>query len=312
MHTSVATDKRDFEVFHVEDLMHIAINLKDFKAVVAHAETANATVTARYTRPCKPLQLAYGFEGVNAEFTIMTRGEADADDVPPSTRASMPQLSRRTPAPAPTPTPISISRNESLRPSTQNTSMPPPPSRSRSIRPLHGTSTQEHLSQRPAAERPSIPDTEADSASMPFDSLFVQQDDDRQWDEMDDEPEPQDILGWDATGGQVSDDQSLNFTSTDQAHAIQDTFEGTLRDTEPSFPKDPTPRNQTAQDDMGIPPTQRMSQVSPLPAPPFIGYAIFLTAHRSEDWVSSTKDIAAQYRPDLYLSSRYRHQVATA
>jgi hypothetical protein len=33
----------------VEDNMHVAINLKDFKAVVAHAETANATVTARYT-----------------------------------------------------------------------------------------------------------------------------------------------------------------------------------------------------------------------------------------------------------------------
>jgi hypothetical protein len=89
VHTSVAADKRDFQEYLVEYsscrglqgrvyravtvafavsacattalksfrliatcIMHVAINLKDFKAVVAHAETANATVTARYTRPC--------------------------------------------------------------------------------------------------------------------------------------------------------------------------------------------------------------------------------------------------------------------
>lgn len=38
---------------------------------------------------------------------------------------------------------------------------------------------------------------------MEFDSLFVPADDDRQWDEMKDEEEPQDILGWDASGTQV-------------------------------------------------------------------------------------------------------------
>lgn len=200
MHTSVAADKRDFEEYLVEDSLHIAINLKDFKAVVAHAETANTTVTARYTRPCKPLQLAYEFEGVSAEFTIMTRGEADTEDAPPSSRATVPQLSRRTPAPTPTPAPVAVSRNDSFRTLTQNTSMPPPLSRSRSIRPLNGSSTQQHLSQMSALERPPEP---AVSESMEFDSLFVPQDDDRQWDEMNDEEEPQDILGWDATGGQV-------------------------------------------------------------------------------------------------------------
>jgi hypothetical protein len=38
---------------------------------------------------------------------------------------------------------------------------------------------------------------------MEFDSLFVPADDDRQWDEMNEEEEPQDILGWDASGTQV-------------------------------------------------------------------------------------------------------------
>lgn len=213
--------------------MHIAINLKDFKAVVAHAETTNATVTARYTRPCKPLQLAYEFEGVNAEFTVMTRGEMDGEDAPPSTRATAPQLSAR---PTPTPAPIAVSRQAS-RTSTPNTQMPPP--RSRSIRPLNGSSTQEHLSHRTQSEKPP-----SLAASMEYDSLFVPQDDDRQWDEMNTE-EPQDILGWDASGK-------------------QDASEPTLRDEEPDFPKanGKGSRNQPAKDDMGIPPTQRMSQVS--------------------------------------------------
>lgn len=194
VHTSVATDKLDFQEYMVEDNMHVAINLKDFKAIVGHAETANATVTARFTRPCRPLQLEYRFEGVHAEFTIMTRGQAD-DDVP-SSRATIP---RQTPAPIPVP-----ARLSEPQPSAPNT-MPPPPPRSRSIRPLNGSSTQENLSQKSRADRPL-----ASGLSMDFDSLFVPADDDRQWDEMNEE-EPQDILGWDASGTQVCCQTLLNW-----------------------------------------------------------------------------------------------------
>jgi cell cycle checkpoint control protein RAD9A len=193
VHTSVAADKRDFEEILIEDNMHIAINLKDFKSVVAHAETANATVTARYTQPCKPLQLAYDFEGVNAEFTIMTRGEVEGETAPTSSRVGMPQLSQRQ-----TPAPISVSRMDAPRGMTPSTQMPPPPPRSRSIRPLNGSSSQERLAPTAASDRPS-----ASSVSIDYDSLFVPADDDRQWDEMDEQEEPQDILGWDASGRQV-------------------------------------------------------------------------------------------------------------
>ncbi|KAJ5408066.1 Rad9/Ddc1 [Penicillium cosmopolitanum] len=220
VHTSVTCDRKDFEEFLIEENMHIAINLKDFKAVVAHAETANATVTARYTLPCKPMQLAYEFEGIRAEFTVMTRGEVDGEEVS-SARAVIPQLSQRptATAPATTPAPISLRRNETPRvaPSTE---MPPPPVRARST-----------------MDRPSA------SASMDFDSLFVPHDDDRQWDEMndEDEEEPQDILGWDASG--------------------QETFEPVLRDIEPDFSKPAASRKGGDSDEMGLPPTQRMSQV---------------------------------------------------
>lgn len=46
------------------------------------------------------------------------------------------------------------------------------------------------------------------------------------------------------------------------ADVNQTPLEGTLRDAEPDFPKPKRRRNQTAEDDMGIPPTQRISQVS--------------------------------------------------
>lgn len=89
---------------------------------------------------------------------------------------------------------------------------------------------------RSTVDRPSA------SASMDFDSLFVPADDDRQWDEMNyDEEEPQDILGWDASG--------------------QETFEPVLRDIEPDFSKPAASRKGAENDDMGLPPTQRMSQV---------------------------------------------------
>ncbi|KAJ5320112.1 hypothetical protein PENANT_c025G04241 [Penicillium antarcticum] len=225
VHTSVAADKRDFQDYIVEENMHVAINLKDFKAIIAHAETANVTVTARYTRPCKPLQLEYKFEGVNAEFTIMTRGQADIDDTLTSSRATIP---RQTPAPIP------VSSHARTRPSAPSTQMPPPPRRSRSIRPLNGSSTQENLSQRAGSER--LP---ASGPSMEFDSLFVPADDDRQWDEMNEqEAEPQDILGWDASG-------------------TQDAFGTSLHDTEPAFSR----QDEEPEDETGLPPTQRLSQI---------------------------------------------------
>ncbi|KAI2763655.1 hypothetical protein DTO012A8_9546 [Penicillium roqueforti] len=156
----------------------------------------------------------------------MTRGQADSEDAPTSTRASIP---RQTPVPIP----ISASRSRDTRPSvTTNTQMPPPPPRTRSIRPLNGSSTQENLSQRASADRPA-----ASGLSMEFDSLFVPADDDRQWDEMKDEEEPQDILGWDASG-------------------TQDAFGATIRDAEPALLREDEPNDET-----GLPPTQRFSQV---------------------------------------------------
>ncbi|KAL2872383.1 putative DNA repair protein rad9 [Aspergillus lucknowensis] len=227
VHTSVAIDKKDFEQYLADDGVHVAISLKDFKAVIAHAETARVIITALYTRPCRPLQLAYDFEGIRTEFTLMTTGEPGPDDVPTSSRP-VPQLSaRQTPAAA----------QASQAGSSGNSGQMPPP-RSRPVRPLTGT-----------ASRSAEPNTQATMQQTPsskFDSLFVPADDDRQWDVADDdEPGAEDMLGWDA---------SANLDNPDSLGPR-------LRDSEPSFADIGNQMDVSRQDEMGIPPTQRMSQL---------------------------------------------------
>ncbi|KAL2815727.1 Rad9-domain-containing protein [Aspergillus granulosus] len=229
VHTSVAIDKADFEQYLANDGVHVAISLKDLRAVIAHAETAGTMITALYTRPCRPLQLAYDFEGIRTEFTLMTAGEPGLEDVPTSSRP-VPQLSaRQTPAPAP------VSQASNLAASRQ---MPPP--RGRPIRPLTG------MSSRAEPAEPSTQATVPPTSSLKFDSLFVPADDDRQWDVADDdEAEAEDVLGWDASAD-LDNPDSLGPR---------------LRDSEPSF------GNQidiSHEDSMGIPPTQRMSQLQGL------------------------------------------------
>ena len=189
--------------------MHVAINLKDFKAAIAHAETANALLTARYTRPCRPLQLAYEFEGVKSEFTLMTRGEAsnDNDNVPNSSRDTARQSLARQTQPQSQP-PVQVNRpSRSRAPPPENrqtqTPMPPPARgpRSRPIRPLAGTPS----ASRAENEKSTAKDQRPPAASADFDSLFVPADDDRQWDvPNDDEEEAEDMLGWDAMADHVS------------------------------------------------------------------------------------------------------------
>ncbi|RMJ23932.1 hypothetical protein PHISP_05209 [Aspergillus sp. HF37] len=113
--------------------------------------------------------------------------------------------------------------------------MPPPPSRP--IRPVTGSTA--HSTQQTA-------ETQRPSQSIDFDSLFVPADDDRQWDVPNDEYETmaEDTLGWDATGEQLK-----------AASAPR------LRDDERSSVSHRDNQAEETPDDMGIPPTQRISQL---------------------------------------------------
>lgn len=229
MHTSVALERKDFNDFNVQEGLHIGIIVKDFRTIVAHADTLRVQVHARYARGNRPMQISYDSDGLSAEFTLMTR--ATSANVPTGSRSATParDLSVKPVAMART-----VSRGPSVAATTQPASdMAPPPPR---------TSFREPTAQ-PAFSKPSSRNSPpAPSASLNPDSLFIPADeDDHQWDEPNYEEEP-DIVTWDNNSASNSNRR--------------------IRDSEPeSFLNLPERRAATFHE---IAPTQRLSQVKGL------------------------------------------------
>lgn len=78
MHTNIALDTADFELWDVQDKIHIAVSLKDIKAIVTHAGSLNASIATFYSDPGRPLQVAYEHDGMKCEFTLMTMADVRA------------------------------------------------------------------------------------------------------------------------------------------------------------------------------------------------------------------------------------------
>ncbi|EEQ91998.2 DNA repair protein rad9 [Blastomyces dermatitidis ER-3] len=229
VHTSVAIDIKDFDHFTVEDKLHVAINVKDFKAIVVHAHSLSARVVARYTRPCRPMQVSYEVGGMTCEFTLMTRGESG--ETSPGSGNRNRELSAR-------PYPRSTTAH-----SREPTAIPPPeiPESVPRAHPLQPPSQAAAREETQTSVLPHPP-----HASVPFESLFVPVDDDQQWDEPKYGDEEEDTLGWD--------------THMDQ-DALQASIGGRIQDITPTGA---SMRQRSAQDQessVAIPPTQRISQV---------------------------------------------------
>ena len=231
MNTSVALEKKDFENFNVQEGLHIGIVVKDFRAIVAHAEVMRATVIARYSRGNRPLQITYESEGVISEFTLMTRGTSG--DVS-STAASTPSrdLSVR-----PVSRHAQSGRGSSVPTIMQSASSMAPPARKPGE-----TSSQEAAPISTVTGQPSQNSARAPSASINPNSLFIPDDSDERWDEPVYSDEP-DLVRWD-NGSELP-------PGTDSTRRI--------RDSEPtSFRSVPEKR---IVDVDGIAPTQRLSQI---------------------------------------------------
>lgn len=161
--------------------MHIVISVKDFKAIVTHAETLRGSLSAHFSRPSRPLQFAYQASGMHCEYTLMTTG-----DYRGASTSSTPK----------TVTNRSISQPASNVPTqtidARLSEMPPP------ARP---TSTASHVQRKSLSSLNKGVSLTAPSQNS--DSLFVPNDeaDDRRWGEPDYETEEaEDMLGWDASG----------------------------------------------------------------------------------------------------------------
>ena len=227
MHTSVALEKKDFGDFSVQEGLHIGIVVKDFRSIVAHAETLHVDIEAKYSQGNRPMQMTYRSGGLSAEFTLMTRGHAE--DLPSSaTQTPRRDLSVRPASEAP-----QSSRGSTAPAPTEDAATMRPPQKKARLRDDHADEDRGAESSRNSPPAP--------SASINPNSLFIPDDNDQQWDEPDYNSNP-DLVMWD-TGSEVP-------SASTSMRRIQDST---------------TVSYQAGSDrrltDDGIAPTQRLSQV---------------------------------------------------
>jgi cell cycle checkpoint control protein RAD9A len=68
----------EFDDVEVQDKLHIIISVKDFRAILQHAQMTSGALTTSYSNPGRPMKLSYNTDGVLCEFILMTVGEKDA------------------------------------------------------------------------------------------------------------------------------------------------------------------------------------------------------------------------------------------
>lgn len=227
LQTAVSLSTADFDTFNVQEKMHIIVSVKDFKSVITHAETLKNYITALYSVPTRPIQLVYGSDGMQCEFTLMTTGESQGTIVPSPTKnaAVMPRTAE--------PTETNDTTSETMQPPSI------PPSRSAARRQNQNSATSRSTTKRNESES---------------DSLFVPlADEDREWDPQD-HRENDEVLGWDASA------RSVCHNSTFKKFMLM-RFQETLP--HPTFTDSgifADPKNNNIPDD-SLAPTQRISQV---------------------------------------------------
>lgn len=204
LHTSIAVEMDEFDDIDVPEKLHIIISVRDFRAILQHANWTSTELNATYSRPGRPMKISYSGDGISCEFILMTVDEKSTSSAQKKGKF---QGAARTARPAldaaSSGRPASEAENRTRQPSPSQqpprppSQMPPPP--------------------RPAAPRSSQFDIRAPTKQPPStlksDSLFLPQpDDDEQWapvnpDEDDDGEGENARLEWDASNEPVSSPQ---------------------------------------------------------------------------------------------------------
>lgn len=224
--TAVAVNTSDFEEYTVQSGLHIIISVKDFKAIVIHADTLKTSLKAFYSLPTRPFQFSYGCDGLICEFTLMTSGDYNA--APPTpTPALAPQVASKQTSRAPS---AATERSETR---SMRSDMPPP---------VEPASRRERSGRaRNPGSRQSSTTAQNNTIEADPESLFVPDEEDaRQHAEEQEEEawapldyDKEETLGWDAS---ASHDASVFPTFRDNAtasrtttHDSNDVFEPTQR-----------------------------------------------------------------------------------
>ena len=165
----------------MEEKLHIGISVRDFKAIVTHAETLKTTIRALYSRPTRPILLSYQEHGMLCEFTLMTIGEYRSGSITPMPSTTRDRSSRPS-------TRDEVARLPAPEPGHLESEAMPPPSQAASRSFVRETTIQRPV--RPLPPRP--------KASIDHESLFLPNDDEeeRRWSERNYD---EDELGWDAS-----------------------------------------------------------------------------------------------------------------
>jgi cell cycle checkpoint control protein RAD9A len=178
--TAVAVNTSDFDDFDVHPGLHIIISVKDFKAIVVHADTLKTSLKAYYSQPTRPLQFTYGCNDLLCEFTLMTSGDYAA--APP------------TPTPAPQ---ASSTRQTSRAPSTTTEHTDTRSTRSDMPPPAEPASRRDR---RNPGSRPTSSQQDPESLFVPDpqEARRREEEEDSAWAPLDYEKE-EETLGWDAS-----------------------------------------------------------------------------------------------------------------
>ena len=205
MHTSVAIERKDFNDFNVQEGLHIGIVIRDFRAIVSHADAFGANVTSRYSRGNRPMRVAYESDGILCEFTLMTREQSASVSSAGGTRTSTPardlsvRPAQRPKAPRMAPPPT----DQDPTPTLSATIMPPPVATA-TLSIATGPTEPSHFPRTTKkSHQPSEPcSPPAPSATLDQHSLFFPAGEDEHfWDEHDnDTAEQEDFVTWDTSG----------------------------------------------------------------------------------------------------------------
>ncbi|KAI5268946.1 Rad9-domain-containing protein [Aureobasidium subglaciale] len=213
---------QDFDDFHAEEDVHIVINVKDFKAIVTHAETLKAPMCAQFSRPGRPLLFRYTEKGLTCDFILMTTGIAQS-----AAPTTAPRVASTRPSGQPSRQASRQPSTVSLRPSRQSTVDADASTRQQSTAPDMSSRQSSHApvqtvenrnTEMAPPPRPvvvnglrdrralgSLGRQTSQATTSPHDadstSLFVSQndEDDGRWEPPNLDEEPDEMLGWDTT-----------------------------------------------------------------------------------------------------------------
>ncbi|EGS20867.1 putative DNA repair protein [Thermochaetoides thermophila DSM 1495] len=199
LHTNIAVEMDEFDHVNVEDKLHIIISVKDFRAILQHAQLISGELTTCYSNPGRPMKLSYSADGIVCEFILMTVGEKDAlsqkhKNLRANTASKIPRPELDASSHRASSVANSSHQNShevASAPVATPTSMPAPPQLRTSARPRNSA-----FEIRP---QPIPPHSAATAQS---ESLFVSQgDEDEQWEPVNPEGEDEENarLEWNAT-----------------------------------------------------------------------------------------------------------------